>query len=323
MYPRAFTIQNDLGLGYMLIGQSEQALTPLNERIRLTRNFAAPYKLLAQSLIRLNRFAEAKDTLTQALQLKLDMPLYHTYLYQLAFINTDAAGMQQQLAWAQGRPDEYVALDWQTGAAAFAGQWWQAQDFSRRAIELAAHNDNREVAARYATEQALRSAVLGNCQMSKTSVAQGLAFGRGRIPLGRAALALALCGASPQAQTLADELAKRFPEDTLSQGTWLPLMRAALQLQRGNAAQAIEQLQPTARYEATAEFWPQYLRGQAYLQLKQGTEAAAEFQKILDHRGYAPLSVLYPLAHLGLARSGNLNGDMAQAQQAYADFLKL
>ena len=312
--PRSFTAQNNLGLDYVLIGQSEQALAPLNEALRLNPNFAAPYRLLAQSFIRLNRFAEAKNTLTQALQLKLEFAQYHTLLYQLAFISGDAGGMQQQLEWARSKPEEYVAIDWQTSAAAFAGQWRQAQDFSRRAIELAAHRDNREVAAKYATEQALRSAVLGNCQTSKMTAAQGLSFARGRLPLARAALALALCGASSPAQTLTDELAKRFPEDTLSQEVWLPAIRAALSLQLGNGKQAIEQLRNTSRYAAVAEFWPPYLGGLAYLQLQQNTEAAAEFQKILDHRGYAPLSVLYPLAQLGLARA-------TQSRKAYDDFL--
>jgi tetratricopeptide (TPR) repeat protein len=312
--PRSAPAQNDLGGAYNSIGQSEQALAPLNEAIRLNRNFAAPYRVLAQALMRLNRFAEAKDTVSQALQLKLEFTEYHTQLYQLAFISSDAAAMRQQLDWAQGQPDEYVALDWQTGAAAFAGQWRQAQEFARRAIELAARGDNRELAARYATEQALRSAVLGNCQASKTSAAQGLAFGRGRLPLARAALALALCGATPQTTALARELTKRFPEDTLSQEIWLPALRAALALQQNKAAQAIEQLQATSRYEAAAEFWPQYLRAQAYLQLKQNAEAAAEFQKILDHRGYAPLSPLYPLAQLGLARA-------TQSRKSYEDFL--
>lgn len=320
MFPQARAAQNDLGMAYGLLGQSEQALAPLNETIRLNPNFAAPYRWLALALIRLNRFAEAKDMLTQALQLKLEMTPFHTYLYQLAFIGGNAAGMQRQLDWSRGQPDEYVALDWQTGAAAYGGQWRAAQDFSRRAIDLAARGDNRELAARYATEQALRSAVLGNCQASKTSVAQGLTFGRGRLPLARAALALALCGASQQAKPLADELSKRFPEDTLSQEVWLPTIRAAIALQQGKPAQTIEQLQATSRYEAVAEYWPQYLRGQAYWQLKQNTEAAAEFQKILAHRGYAPLSVLYPLAQLGTARAARLKGEAAKAQQAYTDF---
>src|SRR5262249_7604102 len=114
------------------------------------------------------------------------------------------------------------------------------------------------------------------------------------------------------------------PEDTLMNSLWLPMIRAAIALRRSAsgaaAAQAIKQLEITSRYEAVAEFWPQYLRGQAYLQLKQGTEAAAEFQKNLDHRGYAPLSLLYPLAHLELARAAESAGDTEKSRKAHADF---
>jgi hypothetical protein len=237
-------------------------------------------------------------------------------LYQLAYINGDAAGMQQQIDWARGRPDEYIALDWQTGAAAFEGQRRKARELSRRAINLTSRGDTKEVAARYATEQGLRGAVFGDCPLVQADAAQGLNLERGRASLPRAALALALCGQSGQVKPLVDELTKRYPEDTVIHAIWLPAIHAALELRRGNATQAIEQLQAASRYEAAAEFWPQYLRGQAYLKLGRGSEAAAEFKKILEHRGYAPLSVLYPRAHLGLARAAALSGDAAQSRKA-------
>jgi eukaryotic-like serine/threonine-protein kinase len=126
---------------------------------------------------------------------------------------------------------------------------------------------------------------------------------RGRVSHPRAALAFALCGEAMQAQPLVDELRKRYPEDTLINELWLPVIRAALELRRGGATQCIERLQAASRYEAAAEFWPQHLRGQAYLKLRRNTEAAAEFQKILDHRGYAPLSPLYPAR---ASRTGSL-----------------
>ena len=251
---------------------------------------------------------------------------------QIAFINGDTAEMQQQIDWARGKPDEYVAFDWQTGAAAFAGQWRKAQELSRRAIDLAAQGDTKEVAAGYAAEQALRLAVLSSNlslpppQQRKlkleiqTLVQTALNLARGRASLPRSALALALCGQTDQAKPLVDELTKRYPEDTLINSIWLPVIRAAIDLQRGNAAGTIEQLQTTVRYEAAAEFWPQYLRGEAYLKLRQGEQAAAEFQRVLDHRGQAPLSVLYPLAKLGLARGLALAGDEAKSRKAYEDF---
>jgi predicted Zn-dependent protease len=120
-----------------------------------------------------------------------------------------------------------------------------------------------------------------------------------------------------------DEITKEHPKDTLINSLWVPVIRASIQFNRGNPAEAVQLFEPTRRYEAAAEFWPQYLRGLSYLKLKSGNEAVAEFQKILDNRGQAPLSVLYPLAHLGLARAAALTGDTAKSRKAYQDFLAL
>jgi predicted Zn-dependent protease len=307
-------------LTYILLGQYDQAVAEAREAIRLNPNFAPSRRALGWALHRLNRFAEAKDALAQAMQQKMDTTDFHAILYQIAFTGGDAAGMKEQIEWTRGKPQEYVAFDWQTGGAAFAGQWRKAQNFSQHAIDLAARGETIEVAAQYATEQALRGAVFGDCRRGRADAAQGLKLERGRVSLPRAALALALCGEANQAKSLVGELAKRYPEDAVINSIWLPAIRAALELQRGNAAQAIDQLQAASRYEAAAEFWPQHLRGQAYLKLGRGAESAAEFQKILDHRGYAPLSPLYPLAHLGLARAAALTGDRAKSQKGYEDF---
>jgi eukaryotic-like serine/threonine-protein kinase len=320
-YPREYTGPNDLASAYIQVGQFDQAIAEGRESIRLNPNFTGPYRNLAWALISLNRFTEAKDTLAQALQRKIRSPHVHAHFYQIAFTGGDTAGMQEQIDWARGKPEEYMAWDWQTQAAAFVGQWRKAQDFSRRAIDLAARDDTKEVAARYATEQALRGAMIGDCRRAGADATQGLKLGRGRASLPHAALVRALCHETNQAKPLVDELIKRYPEDTVIHSVWLPAIRAAMELQRGNAAQALDQLQAASRYETAAEFWPQYLRGQAYLMLKRGAEATTEFQKILEHRGYAPLSPLYPLASLGLARAALMNGDPAKARQAYGVFL--
>src|SRR5262245_13699484 len=319
-YPRDPGAPTDLALTYNMIGKYDQAVAQAREAIRLSPNFAPAYKALGWALLPLNSFAEARDALTQALQQNLDTPDFHAILYQLAFTEGDTAAMRQQIDWARGRLNEYIAFDWQTGAAAFAGQWRKAQDFSRLAIEMTAHGDTYEVAALYATEQALRSVVFRDCRQASADAVKGLALARGRASLPRAALVFALCGQVSQAKTLSDEISRRYPEDTVIHSLWLPTIRAAIDLQRGDAMWAIEQLKATSRYEAAAEFWPQHLRGQAYLKLGRGAEAAAEFQKILDHRGYAPLSPLYPLAHLGLARAAALSGDRAKSQKAWEDF---
>jgi predicted Zn-dependent protease len=134
---------------------------------------------------------------------------------------------------------------------------------------------------------------------------------------------LATCGEISQAQTIIDELVKRFPKDTILNKVSLPLVQARIELQRGNPAQAIQLLETTRLYEGAALFQIAYLRGQSYLNQQRGTDAAAEFQKILDHKGWQAPSPLYPLAHLGLARAAALSGDTTKARQAYQDFFAL
>jgi len=320
-YPRTSTAPIDLSVAYDLTGQHELAVAEGREAVRVDPNYWPAYWYLGRVLLRVNRYAEAKDIFNQALEQKFDMTNIHTGLYSIAFAENDAAGIQQQLDWAKGKPDEYVALDWQAGAAGFAGQWRKAQDLSRRSIDMAGRGDAKEVAARYATEQALRGVALEDYPRAKSAAARALEIASGRASVPRAALTLALCGESTQVKALTDELARLYPQDTVINSIWLPIIRAALDLRSGNAAEAISQLESTTIYEAAAEFWPQYLRGQAFLKLHRGEEAGTEFQKILDHRGQAPLSPLYPLAYLGLARATAMIDDAAGSGKAMKEFL--
>jgi len=322
-YPRDPRAIISLSDRYLRIGQWEKVIVEAHEALRLNPNHAAANNNLAEALLRLNRFAEARDTCEQAIQQKLDSTEIYAHLYRIAFVNGDAAALQQQLTWASGKPDEYVALDWQTQAAAFAGQWKRAQDFARRAIDLAAGSQAKENAAQYAAEAALRAAVFGQCAQAKAAAAQSLALERNKVSLARAALALAMCGASSQAQSLVDELREQYPKDTLVNQLWLPAVKAALEIRKGNAQVALDLLEPAKRYEPAGEFWPQTARGLAYLNLGKGAEAAAEYRKILDHRGEAPLSPLWPLAHLGLGRASALQGYTAQSRQNYEAFFAL
>ena len=318
IYPRTSTAPIDVLVAYDLLGQHDLAVAEGRDAIYLNPNFAPAYFYLGRSLLRVNRFAEAKDISRQALAQKFDLTNIHAVLYQIACAEGDTQGRQQQLDWTRGRPDEFVALDWQAGAAACAGQWHEAKEFGHHAIDLAAHGNTQELAARYAVEQALRGAALEDYSQAKADAAQGLQLASGRASLPRAALALALCGEA--VTPLIDKLSQGFPDDTVIHSIWLPTIRAAVELQGGNAAEAIAHLQTTASYEAAAEFWPQSLRGRAYLQCGRGAEAAAEFQKILAHRGHAPLSPLYSLAHLGLARAAALTDDLAFSRKAYENF---
>ena len=124
---------------------------------------------------------------------------------------------------------------------------------------------------------------------------------------------------------MSSELAKRFPEAIFTNRLQIPLTAAAVATARGDAARTIELLAPVRRFDhaPSAEFWPSYLRGQAYLRLKDGPAAAAEFRTIVEHRGEVPASMLYPLAHLGLARASALAHDTATARKSYEQFLTL
>ena len=231
--------------------------------------------------------------------------------------------MKRQVDWASEREGEFAHLNWQSWSAAFVGQGRQARAFSSQAFDAAEARKAKEFAAGSAIGQALTDAVLGNCEQVKEGTAKGIALAHTALNFWNAAIALAVCGEVGRTEALVDEYAKRFPKNTLGKVIWLPTTRATIELRRNNPARAIVLLEGAKPYEATAQFWPPYTRGQAYLKLGKGAEAAAEFQKILDHRGWDPLSPLYPLAHLGLARAAVLNLDTAKARQAYQDFFAL
>ncbi len=319
LFPRERGGSMGLAQAYLLIGRYDQALAEAREAIRLHPDYLGGHSLQEQTLLRLNRFAEAKAAFAQAFQQNPVERGFNTVLYQIAFIQGDSAGMQQQVDKIDRQLAEYSLLE--SRLAAFGGQWRKAQELSRRAIDLAARSDTEEVTAQNLTEASAVCALFGDCPLARAQATNGLDLERGRASLPLAAFALAMCGETEQVKSLMNELAEGYPSDTLINELQLPLIRAVMELQRGKAAEAIEQLQTAARFEAAAAFWPQYIRGQAFLKLNRGAEAAAEFQKILDHRGEAPLSVLYPLAHLGVARAAAMVDDKAKSQKAYEDFL--
>jgi eukaryotic-like serine/threonine-protein kinase len=323
LYPRNAGPFMNLSLSYLQIGEYEKAVPEASEALRIAPKSTIAYGHLVHAFTGLNRFAEAKEMIERGLQQNPDLMNFHARLYQLSFVGGDHAGMQQQLDWAKGKSGELVALDWQTAAVSFAGQWRRAESFSRSSIDEALRNDAKEAVAEYLAETALRGAVFDECTRSKAAAVQALALKPHRLLGVRPILALALCGEATKAQQLVDALVKGYPKDTRINDIWAPTIRAAIELERGKAQAAVDLLEGAKRYEAAAQFWPQYFRGQAYLKLGRGAEAAVEFQKILDHRGQSPLSVLYPLAHLGLARAAAVSGDAAKARQAYHEFFAL
>jgi tetratricopeptide (TPR) repeat protein len=322
-YPRDYRATGSLSDAYLKTGQFDKAADAARESVRLNPIGAAGLFNLGEAFIRSSRFAEAREVYERALQQKLDVMYAHAGLYRIAFVSGDTALMTQQLDWARGKPDEYVAADLQAQTAAFAGQYRRSQDFARRAIDLATRGGAKEVAAQYAADAAVRVAAIGHCQQAKTQSGRALSLERNMVSLSRGGIALAFCGDVGQAQLVVDELTKRYPLNTVIRDLWLPVIGAATALQRNAAAETIQLLEAARRYEGAAEFWPPYLRGEAYLRQKMGREATTEFRNIIDNRGQAPLSTLYPLAQLGLARASALARDTAGARTAYQNFLAL
>jgi len=322
-YPREASPRNNLALKYNELGQFDKALEEAREAIRLNPSSASGYSLLAIAFVGLNRFDEAKEIIGQALAQKLETTAMRRTLYRIAFVQGDATTMKQQIEWINGKPDEYLAQSWQAETVAFSGQLRKAKEFSNHAYELAERRDLKDVAAQLAVGAATRDALFGDCRRVKEQTAKALGISHRPLTMVNAGNALATCGEVSQAQTIIDELVKRFPKDTVLNKILLPLVQARIELHRGNPAQAIKLLETTRPYEGYNLFQIAYLRGQSHLNQQRGADAAAEFQKILDHRSWQTASPLYPLAHLGLARAAALSGDRAKARTAYQDFFAL
>jgi tetratricopeptide (TPR) repeat protein len=324
-YPRDYGPRGRLASLYRLTGQLEKSVAAANEARQINPRAYVPYVSLGTAFVQLNRFDEAQSVIEQGLARQLGTATSRRNLFHLALIRNDAAAMQQQLAWANENPDQYWAFHWQAEAAAFAGRFRQAKDFYRRAAELAEAR-HTERAAWFAEEFRLWAAVSGLCEPVRS--VRGRPESSGHITLqsyvpvtASRALALALCGEASQARMLADEIARKNPHSTLAAKVWLPVIRAAVEIERGNAGQAIQLLQQTSTYELSALYWPAYLRGQAYLREQSGHAAAAEFRRIIENRGWHPASPLWPLAYPGLARAAALSGDTETSRRAYQDFL--
>jgi eukaryotic-like serine/threonine-protein kinase len=322
-YPRDASPPNNLAVKYNELGLFDKAAAEAREAIRLNPSSTSGYSLLAAAQLGLNRFDEAKQTINQAQGQKLDSTAMRRTLFRIAFVQHDSATMQQQIDWLSGKPDDYLAQGWQSETAAFLGQLKKSQDFSDSALESAERRDHKDVAAQIAVAAAARDALFGQCARLKEQTAKALGLTNRQVTTANAANALASCGEFALAQNLISELTRRSPTDTVLNKILAPLIQARMELQRDNAAQAIQLLETTRPFEGHALFQIAYLRGQAYLKQKKGTEAATEFQKILDHRGSQPTSPIYVVAHLGLARAAALQGDTTKARKAYQDFFAL
>ena len=279
----------------------------------------------------LGRLDQAKATVEEARARKLNSPWFPLFLYVVDFLQNDPAGMAQQTTAAMGTPgieDQMFFLESET--AAYHGQLSKARDFTRQAADSARRAQEKETATQYEAHNSLREALVGKMTPAKEDAQAALAEIKGKHGEGFSAIAFALAGDLTNANQSIDDLTKRFPQDTVVQTQYLPMARAALALNSGNAKAALDALSAAAPYELghtnddfTFALYPVYFRGESYLAAKDGSAAITEFQKILDHSGVVGNEPIGALAHLGLGRAFALSGDSTKAKTAYQDFLAL
>ena len=333
IYPREQVPPNNLGVVYQTLGQYDKSLTEFREALRLSPADSLNFGNLVLAYIHLNRLDDTRTLANEALSKNLDSSDLRVSLYQLAFLKNDLPGMAQQVSWSAGKPGkENIMLYLEAGTAAYSGKLIAARELSRQASTSAARAGEKEMAAGCESAAAMWEALYGNASLARQRAAGTLAQSNGRDSQFVAAFALALIGDSARAQALTDDLQNRFPQDTVVQFNYLPTLRAQLALTLpNNAAKAVDALSSATPYElgvpGSSIFWtnlyPVYVRGQAFLASREGTRAAAEFQKILDWPGVAVNEPIAALAHLGLARSYDLAGDAPKSRAAYQDFLTL
>ncbi len=327
-YPSDAVAANNLGRTYSTLGDYDKSLAAYQQALKLGPATGLLYSNLVFSYLSVDRLDEARATAQEAQDRHLDSPWIHLYLYWVDFLQHDQAGMAREVANVTGKPgSEDLSLYQQANTAAFGGQFTKAQQLTQQAIASAEHADDKPTAAGYQAIHAVHQALAGNSAIAQQQAKSALALSASTEVKSLAGLALALAGDSEEAMRFADDLARSHPQDTWLQFNAVPCIRAAVALQRGDAAKAIEALAPAAPYELGRGdliwLYPVYLRGQAYLMAHQTTAAAAEFQLILSHPGYVLNEPIGALSHLGLARAYAQAGDTNKAGTAYQDFLSL
>ena len=328
-YPRDAPARLQLGTTYRSVGRLEDGLAESQESVRLSRGGALNYGTLASSYMQLNRFEEAKAVVKTAMDQKSEIPAMHSILAQIAFIEGDAQGAQRELELWRPAPLARIASQAQT--AGFNGRLGDVRKLVNQTTESAQSAAARQSDAALALAiLASFEALFGNDTQARTAVQESLRLS----PLEPAiappanapfvnALSLAVAGHVESLNAL-EQLQRASPQDTLVSFVVLPTARAASEIRAGDPAKAIALLDAAKPFEpGLASLRAIYVRGQAYLRTMAGPEAAAEFQKILDHRGVDPLSVLYPLSHLGLGRAHVLSGELARARKSYQDFFAI
>jgi len=325
-YPRDWVPYNNLNAIYSMLGNHEKALDEALEAVQLDPDNEDNYAALGETYIALKRLDDAAAVFKLADERKLEGEGLLGGRLLLAWLKDDTKEIDRLLSSAASNlaPEETV-LEWKGFTAGDYGKLTQARSLWQRAAAAAEHSKASERLALLQSNTALLEAYSGDIQQARLHANTAARLAANRDTLIRAARVLALAGDVRGTEKLLTELNQRFPLDTVVQRYWIPTIRSAMVLHRKNAQEALEELSAVSPYEMglLGHMEAVWLRGQAYLMLRNGDAAVTEFQKILDHRGIVMLDPVGVLAHIGLGRAYALQGDTAKARAAYQDFLTL
>ncbi len=324
IYPRDTTPRDNLSLRYEVIGQQEKALASSSEAMRIDPKDAYAYQNVATAYIHLNRFDEARAVADRAVAQKIGRPI-HLALFELASIRDDQAAQQHELESAAGSSEEPFLLWFHARAECGRGRLQPARAAYAQAETASQRLGYKEFSGLILGDQAGCEAEFGNLPEARQKISGALAVSEDRDTRRFVMWALARTGDATRSQKIADDLVREYPTDTLLNKADVPLVQAESDLQHNQPAQAVARLEVAAPYElgsgpGSAGYSINFIRGEAFLRLKEGAKAAAEYQKILDHRGINPTDIAYNLSHLGLGRAQALQGNTTAAKSAYQDF---
>jgi tetratricopeptide (TPR) repeat protein/predicted Ser/Thr protein kinase len=324
-YPRDTVPWDNLALAHEGIGQYEKALANASEAMRIDPKDSYAHQNLADTYVRMNRYDEAKAVIEKALAQGIHSDPSRFNLYEIAFVRHDEGAMEQQIEALKGKPSGSVIMMIKGRGECSLGKLQASRQAFTQGVNSAQSHGMKEFAAVIRGSGAMCEAELGNQAAARQAVTDALAASSSKATRGLAAAVLARIGDASRAQKLLDDLSKELPTDTMLQQVYNPATQALIELHQNNPEKAIALLENARSYELGAApggagYWPNYIRGEAFLKAHDGAKAAAEYQRILDHQGVNPTDFLYALARLGLGRAYALQGDTAKAKTAYQDF---
>jgi len=325
LYPSDFIPHNNLALDYQILGNFEESLKEALEAVRLSPNNITGRENVVTSFLGLGRIDEAEQASKEVEKLNPDSLGAHDNRFLFSFLRRDQAGMDRELEWARGKPEEAQAIIASANVAAYFGKLKQSEELLKRAIEMLKTQHRVENAERELLRLAANQRVLGKFQQAKENTKAAQALNLGRNGLAGAAFIYAGCGDVSQAQAILNQLRTKYPADFIINSILSPVIQAMIESGRGNLAEAVRLAESVRGYDRAliTGLMNNYVRGSLYLEQHRGTEAAAEFKQIIDNPAVESYSPAHTLAYLGLGRAAVINGDTAAARKSYQDFFEL